>query len=73
MLIGSRALEYWNPNFKTKPNADWDFIGEQTVPVPKGAMLGDMLSAGDLETLSCHLGRIGHEKARQNSYKGSCK
>jgi hypothetical protein len=26
LLIGSRALEYWSPNFKCKPNADWDII-----------------------------------------------
>jgi hypothetical protein len=26
LLIGSRALEYWSPDFKCKPNADWDII-----------------------------------------------
>jgi hypothetical protein len=26
LLIGSRALEYWSPGFKCKPNADWDII-----------------------------------------------
>lgn len=37
MLIGSRALANWVPEFKCKPDADWDFIGEQTVDVPEGA------------------------------------
>lgn len=26
LLIGSRALEHWSPDFKCKPNADWDII-----------------------------------------------
>ena len=39
MLIGSRALEYWNPEFKARPTSDWDFIGEQTVDVPKGSRI----------------------------------
>lgn len=39
MLIGSQALAYWNPEFTPKPNADWDFIGEQTVEVPDGARI----------------------------------
>lgn len=26
LLIGSRALEYWSPDFRCKPNADWDII-----------------------------------------------
>jgi hypothetical protein len=26
LLIGSRALEYWHPDFKCKPTADWDII-----------------------------------------------
>ena len=36
MLIGSRALAHWVPEFKCKPSADWDFIGEQSVEVPEG-------------------------------------
>lgn len=26
LLIGSRALEHWGPDFKCKPDADWDII-----------------------------------------------
>lgn len=31
ILIGSRALAYWIPSFKLKPNADWDVIS--TTPI----------------------------------------
>ena len=27
MLIGSRAIAYWNPEFKIRSNSDWDIIG----------------------------------------------
>lgn len=27
MLIGSRAIAHWNPDFKTRVNFDWDIIG----------------------------------------------
>ena len=27
MLIGSRAIAYWNKDFKVKPGSDWDIIG----------------------------------------------
>ena len=27
MLIGSRAIAYWNPDFKIRANSDWDIIG----------------------------------------------
>lgn len=27
MLIGSRAVAYWNPDFKIRSNSDWDIIG----------------------------------------------
>ena len=36
MLIGSRALAHWCKDFKVNPKSDWDFIGEQTIEVPKG-------------------------------------
>lgn len=36
MLIGSRALQYWIPEYKYCLGKDWDFIGEQTVEVPEG-------------------------------------
>ena len=28
ILIGSRALAYWMPNFKVSPDADWDIISD---------------------------------------------
>lgn len=28
LLIGSRALNYWKPEFKVKPHTDWDIVGE---------------------------------------------
>ncbi len=28
LLIGSRALEYWSPDFKARDNSDWDIISE---------------------------------------------
>jgi len=31
LLIGSRALEYWSPDFQCKPNADWDIISEHQI------------------------------------------
>jgi hypothetical protein len=27
MLIGSRAIAYWNPEFKVRSNSDWDIVG----------------------------------------------
>lgn len=27
MLVGSRAIAYWNPDFKIRLNSDWDIIG----------------------------------------------
>ena len=27
MLIGSRAIAYWNPDFKIRSDSDWDIIG----------------------------------------------
>lgn len=39
MLIGSRALAIHNTSFKCREDSDWDFIGEQTVPVPEGARI----------------------------------
>mgnify|MGYP006391751869 FL=1 len=27
MLVGSRAIAYWNPEFKIRPDSDWDIIG----------------------------------------------
>lgn len=32
LLIGSRALAYWQPNFNCKPNADWDVISPEPIP-----------------------------------------
>lgn len=29
VLIGSRALEHWNSNFKTRDNSDWDIITDK--------------------------------------------
>lgn len=37
MLIGSRALAHWFPEFKCREDSDWDFIGEQSIQVPEGA------------------------------------
>ena len=31
ILIGSRALNYWNPNFKIKDSTDWDIISENKI------------------------------------------
>lgn len=30
MLIGSRAISHWNSDFKVKPGADWDIIGDKS-------------------------------------------
>ena len=27
MLVGSRAIAHWNPDFKIRLNSDWDIIG----------------------------------------------
>ena len=29
MLIGSRAIAHWNPEFKIRSNSDWDIIGSE--------------------------------------------
>ena len=31
ILIGSRALAYWKPEFKLKPEADWDIVSSEAV------------------------------------------
>lgn len=31
LLIGSRALEYWSPDFKARDNSDWDIISEHKI------------------------------------------
>ena len=48
MLIGSRALAYWNPEIKLKPNADWDIISTEPI---EGAEWHDpeLLNNADLE------------------------
>lgn len=28
MLIGSRAIAYWNAEFQIRPDSDWDFVGD---------------------------------------------
>lgn len=47
MLIGSRALAYHIPKYKCREDSDWDFIGEVTVDLPKGALV-EMHNIDDL-------------------------
>lgn len=63
MLVGSRALEFWIPEFKARDNSDWDFIGSVSLPIPDDGNNCEISSLGSLNN---------HEMLQYNTEWGVC-